>query len=119
MRKIILFMHVSLDGFVGGPNGELDWATMNDDEMGQYMGDDLLKTVDTMLLGRVLYQVFNQFWPSLATNPPASTPQEIVDFANWIVDSPKIVFSRTLESVEWNNSTLIKENVAEEIMKLK
>lgn len=58
MRKVILSMHVTLDGFVAGPNREMDWITMDDEEMGKYLITDLLSTVDTMLLGRVLYKGF-------------------------------------------------------------
>jgi dihydrofolate reductase len=121
MRKVILFMHLSLDGFIARPNGEMDWATMNDHEMGKYLIADLLSGVDSMLLGRVLYQGFEKTWPSVATSP--SNPKELIDFAHWIEDSPKIVFSKTLERVEWKNSNLVKvkdnEGIAEEISKLK
>jgi dihydrofolate reductase len=62
MRKIILFMHMSLDGFIARPNGEMDWATMNDDDMGRSLIADLLKNVDTMILGSVLYKGFESYW---------------------------------------------------------
>ena len=117
MRKLILFMHVSLDGFVCGPNGEQDWMTMNDDEMGKYLITDLLSTVDTLLVGRVLYQGFANFWPSVATDP--SSPKDLIEFANWMENTPKIVFSRTLEKAEWKNSRLVKKNIVKEIAKLK
>jgi len=121
MRKVILFMHISLDGFVGGPNGEMNWITMNDDAMGKYLITDLLTTVDTMLLGRELYQGFENYWPSAAKNP--STPKDLVDFANWIENSPKIVFTKTLEKVGWKNSKLIhikdNDDISEEVRKLK
>lgn len=121
MRKVILFMDVSLDGFIARPNGELDWATRDDEIMGKYLISDLLSTVDTMLLGRVLYQGFASYWPAAATNP--STPKDLIDFAHWIVNSPKIVFSKTLEKVEWKNSSLVKvkdnHHIAEEVAKLK
>ncbi len=77
MQKLILFMHMSLDGFVGRPNGEMDWVTMNDDEIGKYLIGDLLETVDTMLLGRVLYQGFESYWPAAAKNP--STPKDLAE----------------------------------------
>jgi len=121
MRKVILFMHLSLDGFIARPNGELDWATRDDETMGKYLISDLLSTVDTMLLGRVLYQGFVSYWPAAAANP--STPKDLIDLAHWIVNSPKIVFSKTLEKVEWKNSRLVKvkdnHDIAEEVAKLK
>jgi dihydrofolate reductase len=117
MRKVILFMHVSLDGFVCGPNGEQDWMTMNDDEMGKYLASDLMATVDTMLIGRVLYQGFASFWPTVATDP--AHPKELIDFANWMENTPKIVFSKTLQTVEWKNSRLAQHDLANEIAHLK
>lgn len=114
-------MHVSLDGFIARPNGELDWATRDDETMGKYLIGDLLSTVDTMLLGRVLYQGFASYWPAAATNP--STPKDLIDLAHWIVNSPKIVFSKTLEKAEWKNSRLVKvkdhHDPAGEVAKLK
>jgi dihydrofolate reductase len=120
MRKVILFMVISLDGFVGGPNGELDWE-VRDEEANRYLITDLLGTVDTMLLGRVLFQGFQQAWPAMASDP--SSPKELVDFAHWIESSPKIVFSKTLEKVEWQNSRLAlvnsNDDITREIARLK
>ena len=110
-------MHMSLDGYVCGPNGELDWCTMDDDEVGKYLIGDLLTSVDTMLLGRSLYKGFESYWPATAVNP--ETPKELAEFAHWIDDSPKYVFSQTMEKVEWKNSFLVKGDVTEEITKLK
>ncbi len=121
MRKIILFMHMSLDGFIAGPNGELDWATKTDDVMGKYLITDLLNTTDTILVGRVLYQGFEQAWPAMASNP--NSPKDLVDFAHWMEDTPKIVFSNTLEKVEWKNSKIIHvkddNDITKEIIRLK
>jgi dihydrofolate reductase len=117
MRKVILFMHVSLDGFVCGPQDELDWATMNDDKMGQFMGGDLLKTVDTMLVGRKLFQGFEQYWPSVPENP--KSPPELVDFAHWMADTPKVVFTNTLKEVKWKNSKIAQSDPSTTVRKLK
>jgi dihydrofolate reductase len=117
MRKVILFMHVSLDGFICGPNGDMDWATMNDDEMGKYLISDLLTTVDSMLLGRVLYKGFESHWPPVVNDH--SIPKELAEFARWIDNSPKYVFSKTLEKVEWQNSILLKGDLFEEMEYLK
>src|SRR5438477_12722302 len=73
MRKVILFMAYSLDGFVGGPKGELNWEN-RDDEVGGQLVPEFTSTVDTMLLGRVLYQGFHQAWPAMASNP--QSPKE-------------------------------------------
>lgn len=117
MRKVILFMHMSLDGFVCGPNGEQDWMTMNDDEMGKYLAADFQSTVDTILTGRVLYQGFASFWPSVPSSP--GIPAELIDFANWMNNTRKIVFSKTLQAVDWTNSVLAEQNIVDEINHLK
>jgi dihydrofolate reductase len=117
MRKVILAMNITLDGFISGANGELDWVTM-DEEIDNSLLPDLLSTVDTALIGRVLYQGFANYWPSAETKNPSLSKGEI-EFAHWINNAPKIVFSKTLEKVEWTNSTLVKENIAQEIAKLK
>jgi len=106
VRKIIVSIFVSIDGSFEGPNKELDWHVW-DDEMENYMGD-FLNTVDTILLGRVAYQLLADYWPTSTEN-----------LAPRLNNLPKIVFSKTLHQVEWNNSRLIKENIKEEILKIK
>lgn len=108
-------MHVSLDGFVGGPNGEMDWIEIGEEILRDVT--ELLADVDTSLYGRVTYQMMESYWPRVPSNP-ASTRDEI-EHAHWVEKISKVVFSRTLEKVEWNNTRLIKENIAEEIAKMK
>ncbi len=110
-------MHVSLDGYIGKLNGDMDWVTMNDDAMGKFLIGDLLSTVDTMLLGRGLYEGFHHSWPSMARHP--STPKDLEEFAHWIENTPKFVFSKKLRQVDWKNSILIKKDIAAEVVKLK
>jgi dihydrofolate reductase len=108
-------MHLSLDGFAGGPNGELDFLTY-DDELAQY-ADELVKTVGSPMYGRTTYQLMEGYWPTVLTKPNA--PKQALQHAQWVQNVPKIVFSKTLNEVTWNNTTLIKDNVAEEVKKLK
>jgi dihydrofolate reductase len=118
MRKVILSVQVSLDGFTAGPNGELDWLVEHVvSEEGWNSLNDLVSTVDTALLGRVNYQGFASYWPAMATNP--SSTKNDIEFSRWLDTTPKLVFSRTLEQVEWKNARLVKENIAEEIRSLK
>ncbi len=114
MRRVILFMVCSLDGFVGGPKGEMDWES-RDEEVGRQLVPEFQSTVDTMLLGRVLYQGFQQAWPAMASNP--ASPKELVDFAHWIEDTPKVVFSKSLGKVEWKNSRLVSVKSDDDIVK--
>jgi dihydrofolate reductase len=117
MRNIITTTWVTLDGYIAGPNGEMDWiGEIYDEAMGKYESD-LVSQADTLLLGRVTYQSFAGSWPHVPDNPNA--PEDEKEYARTLNAMRKIVFSRTLESVEWNNSTLRKEVIAEEIEQLK
>ena len=114
MRKIVLMMSVSLDGFMEGPNREIDWHRV-DDELHTHF-NQVLAGMGTFLDGRVTYELMADFWPT-ADNDPASTPP-MVEFARIWRDKPKIVFSRTLERAGWN-TTVVREVIPEEITKLK
>jgi len=115
MRKVLLSNLVTLDGFFAGPKGELDWHIV-DEEFNQY-AIDLLSKVDALLFGRVTYQLMADYWPAAATNP--STPKSDLEIADKMNNLPKIVFSKTLQEVKWINSRLVKDNIAEEISKMK
>jgi len=117
MSKIITTTWITLDGFIAGPNEEMDWiGEIYDEAMGKYE-DDLVSSADTLLLGRVTYQSFAGSWPHVPDNPTASEGEK--EYARKVNAMRKIVFSRTLEKVEWNNSTLVKEVVPEDIAQLK
>lgn len=115
MRKLVLFMHLSLDGFAGGPNGELDFLSY-DKELEQY-ADDLVKTVGSPVYGRTTYQLMEGYWPTVLKKPNAA--KHALEHAQWVENVPKIVFSKTLNEVTWNNTRLIKDNIAEEVKTLK
>jgi len=115
MRKVVLLMHMSLDGFVSGKNGEMNWITIDDEIFKD--ANDIANTADIALYGRKTYQMMESYWPSVLANAN-STPLEL-EHARWMEEVRKIVFSTTLEKVEWNNSTLIKGNIVEEMMALK
>ena len=117
MRKIIVTMWMTLDGFIAGPNGEMDWiGEIYDEAMGNYEYD-LVSSADTLLLGRVTYQSFAGSWPHVPDNPNASEGEKA--YARKLNAMRKIVFSKTLPTVEWNNSSLVKEVLPEDITKLK
>lgn len=115
MRKIITSTWVSLDGFIAGPNGEMDWVQV-EEEMGTYE-NEIVSGADTLLLGRVTYQSFAGSWPSVPDNPAVSPEEK--EYARMLNSMRKVVFSKTLPAVEWNNSTLLREIVPAEITKLK
>lgn len=111
MRKIMVFENVTLDGFMAGPNGELDWA-IQDDEVTQYSKEGQGST-DMFLFGRVTYEMMASFWPT-----PAGKSANPV-FAEVLNNSSKIVFSSTLEKADWQNTEVVKELTKDEILKLK
>ena len=111
MRKVFLFMMVSLDGFYEGPNHEIDWHNV-DEEFNEFAINQL-NEVDMLLFGRVTYQGMASYWPT----PFAQEDDPIV--AEKMNTLPKLVFSTTLEQAEWNNTRLVKEHIAEEISNLK
>ncbi len=113
MRKVKLSMQMTINGYVAGPNGENDWMTWNpDDEFMEFLNSSF-DSSDTILLGRKLADGFIRFWENALDKNP-DTP-----FAKKIVDTPKVVFTKTLDKSTWNNTTLAKGNLAEEIASLK
>lgn len=118
MRKVISMIHLSLDGFAAGPNDELDWIAY-DDELEQY-AHSLHATTDAVIWGRRTYEGMAGYWLTVPGNP-ASTPAEL-EHARWLENSTKIVVSRTLDRVAWNdapNTVLIKDHIADEINRIK
>jgi dihydrofolate reductase len=117
MRKVLLSTHVTLDGFMAGPNSELDWHFANwNDEMEKHVNDQRSE-FDAILVGRVTYEGMAKHWTAQAADPLAA--KKDVDFAKWMNELPKVVFSKTLLKLEWNNSRLAGENITEEISKMK
>ena len=115
MRKVVLFMHLSLDGFAADSNHGLNFLSY-DEELQRY-ADELVKTVGSPLYGRTTYQLMESYWPTVLKKPDAS--KSALEHAQWVENVPKIVFSKTLKEATWNNTRLIKDNIAEEVKKLK
>lgn len=117
MRKLKLQMHLTVDGFVAGPNGEMDWMSINiDDNKPAQLVDDLIDSSDTILMGRKMTDGFMNFWENIVNNQPESPK---FTFAKKMVDTPKVVFSKTLDESVWTNTVLAKGNLADEIANLK
>jgi len=113
MRKVIYSMGVSLDGFVAGPGGEIDWSAP-DEELHRFHNRQT-QEIGAHLCGRRLYEVMS-YWETAEENPAAAEHE--LEFARIWKQLPKIVFSTTLEKVE-GNATLLRDGVAEEVAKLK
>ena len=105
MRKVFSGLFSSLDGVVEAPN---QWQPAFDEQMGAALAR-MLDQQDAVLLGRVTYTEWAQYWPTSADEP----------FASWINSTPKYVASGTLDSVDWSNSTLIKGPVADFVSELR
>lgn len=111
MRKLFVSNLVTLDGYFEGPGNNLDWFRV-DDEFLSIARQQLLE-VDSILFGRVTYQMMEQYWPT------AAPPRDDAVITEKMNQLPKIVFSRTLTEVNWNNSRLVKGEGAEEVARLK
>lgn len=94
---------------------DIGWISY-DGDLEKY-AKEILSTADTVIWGRGTYQLMHGYWPSVPSNPSASQHER--NHAEWIDKTAKIVFSTTLDKVEWNNSRLVKEDVEEEIKNLK
>jgi dihydrofolate reductase len=115
MRRLVLFMHTSLDGFVGGPSGEMDWIDVND-EMFEYAGHRT-READTALYGRVTYQMMESYWPTAGDQPTAT--KHDVEHSKWYNSVAKVVVSRSMRGATPTNTRMISDGLAAEILKLK
>jgi dihydrofolate reductase len=114
MRKIIYAMSVSLDGFIEAPGGDIGW-TYIDEELHTHFNEQESRT-GIALYGRHMYELMAAYWPTVDDDPSAVKVE--VDYAHIWKNMPKVVFSTTLDKVEWN-SRLVKENMADEVKNLK
>jgi dihydrofolate reductase len=115
MRKLKLQVQMSVDGFIAGPNGEMDWMTWDWDEKLLKYVQVLTAPVDCIVLGRVLAQGFIPHW----TDAASKTKREDDIFTHIMAETPKVVFTKTLETNEWANTVLAKGNLVKEIKALK
>jgi dihydrofolate reductase len=115
MRKLKLQVQMTVDGFVGGPNGEMDWMSFDwDNKLTTYV-NELTDSVDTILLGRKMTDGFIPYWTDIVKKP--DDPQYA--FARKMIDKPKVVFTKTLDKSKWDNTEIAKGELAEEITRLK
>jgi dihydrofolate reductase len=108
MRKLILRMAISLDGFVAGPNGEADWIFKNPDEEAVKFGVAQIRDVGVHAMGSTTYRAMSTHWPT-STEAWAAPMNEI----------PKVVFSRTLKEAPWGPVRILDGKLADEVSKLK
>ena len=112
MRRLLVFNHVSLDGYFVDATQGMDWARRNDEEWNSFVAGNA-KSGGTLVFGRVTYEMMASFWPT----PIAAQRAPVV--AGQMNALPKIVFSRTLAKADWNNTTLLKGDLVTEVRRLK
>jgi dihydrofolate reductase len=112
MRKLLVFNSVTVDGYFTDKKGDMSWAHKDDPEWNEFVADNS-KSGGELLFGRVTYEMMASYWPT-----PAAAKQFPV-VAEQMNNMPKVVLSRTLNSVSWQNTRLVKGNLAEEVRKLK
>src|ERR1043165_5607804 len=115
MRKIISFLHISLDGFVAGPSGEMNWIRV-DEEIFDHVGKRISQG-DTAVYGRVTYQMMENYWPTAGNKPDAS--KHDIEHSKWYSNIHKVVLSKTLKGDGLNNTEIISDNVSDRINELK
>lgn len=113
MRKLKLQMQTTLDGFVAGQNGELDWMTFKWDKPLEKLVNDLTDSSDTIILGRKMTDGFVSYWTSVTQDSIE------YDFAQKMNNTPKVVFTKTLDESPWPNTSLAKGDLVDEINALK
>jgi len=97
MRKLISLMHVSLDGFCGGPKGEMDWISLNEAIFAD--AEEIIQASGAAVYSRVTHDMMRGYWPTLLGKPESRE----VRHARWVEQIPKLTFSRTMQGSDWNN----------------
>ena len=115
MRNLIFFMHTSLDGFVAGLNGEMDWIKV-DDEMFDFVAT-MTDQADTALYGRVTYEMMQSYWPKAGEQPNAS--KHDIEHSTWYNRVSKVVLSKTMKEAGLHNTKVIGDQLSDNINKIK
>ncbi|MCW3071253.1 MAG: dihydrofolate reductase [Bacteroidetes bacterium] len=115
MRNLIFFMHTSLDGFVAGPKGEMNWINV-DEEIFDFVGA-MTDRADTALYGRVTYEMMQSYWPTAGEQPNASKHDK--EHSAWYNKVSKIVLSKTISEKGLDNTTVISDQLKDNINKIK
>jgi len=116
MGKIIALGHISLDGYMADSEGQFNWIRM-DGEIAGFV-EELWQDAAGTIYGRKTYQLMDPFWPDVLKNPE-KWPGWMVKYAEWVDKAVKVVVTGTIDSINWNNTRLIRHNVVEEMRRVK
>src|SRR6185369_8152769 len=114
MSKLVVWMNPSIDGYISHEDGALDWSTV-DEEIHRYMNEKA-RQLSAFLHGRKMYDVMAAYWPT--PEAASSDLDYIAEFAKIWTEKPKVMFSRTVKTAEWN-TRVVNDGVGEEVMRLK
>ena len=115
MKKIVLSLHTTVDGFLAGPNGEMNWIRL-DEELFDIVGS-FTREADTAFYGRVTYEMMESYWPTAADKPNATKHDR--EHSAWYKKVNKVVLSKTIKAGEIGNTTVIGDNIAAEVARMK
>ena len=115
MKKVVIAMHISLDGFVRGPNGEMDWISVDEEMFG--FTTVLTDNADTALYGRVTYEMMNNYWPTAGEQPNAS--KHDIEHSEWYNSVNKIILSSSMKGLETDNITILSDDMVDKMKKIK
>ena len=115
MRKIISFMHISLDGFVAGLNGEMNWIKINEEIFDHV--EKRINNTDAALYGRVTFEMMENYWPTAADKPTAT--KHDIEHSKWYSKSQKLVISNTLKEENFKHTKILGSNFAEKLNEIR
>src|ERR671931_1131844 len=116
LRKLKLQVQMSIDGYIAGPNGEMDWMVWDwDDKLKNYVFE-LTEPVDTIILGRKMTDGFVSYWSDIMMTKP---DDPFYEFSKKMIETPKVVFTKTLKKSQWVNTAIATGDLTDEIIKLK
>jgi dihydrofolate reductase len=113
MRKLRLQVQMSIDGCIAGPNNEMDWLVWDDNDI-KYL-NEITESVDTIIMGRKMVDEFIPYWTEVMNKPD----DPWYAFAKKMIETPKVVFTKTLDKSDWPNTDIATGDFRDEITKLK